>query len=174
VSPIIRLRESINLPSSSGVYWLIVWNDATGRPHCINRLIHSDPYGILYIGSATSLRSRAGTLASDLLSNDGSMPWSRKCHSVLYDYYHTRGLSEVFPLNTLRLAYHATSSPEEAVMLEQASIIKYRNRHGDRPPFNREVPYNRLADYKAQIGPLSEVQLGNLPYWPPCISSTLR
>jgi hypothetical protein len=149
------------------MYWLIAWSLDIDRPKSIGRLIGVDQTGILYIGSTRSMLRRCGTeLCEAMLVSDENFPWSSKQRSFMYDYFHSHRVQHEISRNSLRLCYFETSLEQEAQTLEQQCIIKYRNFHGEPPPFNRDIPYHHLTKDNAQVGPLTPEQLGNEGFWP--------
>lgn len=143
------------LPATPGCYWLIA---TAGRPgpdrefqfRPVPRMTIPDPYGVLYIGqaggtsheSAGTLATRPAGLAEKLIRGvTGS-------HLPLWDYAHSdRILRDMFPLETLALAWVSTATAVEADQLEADSLYRYRNRFGELPPFNRALPDRPLKRY---------------------------
>jgi hypothetical protein len=96
----------------------------------IHRLIGADNEGVLYIGKGKGVVNykRVGNLVNSLkktdMSHDGGLRFTEK-------------IKNVYPLTSMTIDIILTENYKQ---LEGELILEYIEKHGELPPFNRNVP----------------------------------
>lgn len=113
-------------PANSGVYKIIALNENT--PIFINRILGTDPEGVLYIGMSENIQWRMGYFIKTILEN-----YKTECHSGGRMYNYSLTLKNKYPKECLAVSYELCDNIREK---ELELLNNYINKYGELPPLN--------------------------------------
>jgi hypothetical protein len=116
-----------DIPAEPGIYKICVLND-NGTAVPLNRLIGTDPRGILYIGEGQNLRERLRMLWRVITPG-----YNATAHTCGINYKEVAAIQRIFPLSMLAVDYQVASNHR---ILEKQMIEDYRQQFGEVPPLN--------------------------------------
>ncbi len=119
----------IEISKEKGVYVVYALNSDL-VPQSINRILAIDKNGILYIGQTTKQNFK---VRIEMLRRVMNHENNTTAHSGGLNYKHIKQLRKRFPISSLYVSLHPSSSPR---IDEEIRIEKYRQKFGEVPPLN--------------------------------------
>lgn len=142
-----NLWDQINadIGEQAGCYVLCSQDGARFRP--VSRALGVDDNGVLYIGAAKCLSTRAMDLRKALCAAVGRDEYTDiDAHGCGRKYSET--WHRLFPFESLVVALHPTAAGDPRWATEIDLLQEYENQFGETPPFNELPPKARRQAWK--------------------------